>query len=245
MLIIANDSPMKANIKYKIFYIKFLMSLLVSTMHATAQLPVGYRGIPYKDSVYTGNKLNPFGAQNLPGRVELAYYDLGGEGIAYHDNTPFNEGALLNQQAGEVRPGISDHIAFFRENEGVDINYTKDILDFTSSNKAAPKVSQLYVSNQADGEWTNYTIYVHQRGKYIINSVYSSVDNQPAELRVNHQFACKLIFPVKTGNLHVWTQSELGEIVFTKPGLYLLTVKFSGGIQFGYLDFLYSEARQK
>ena len=51
-----------------------------------AQLPKEYKGKPYKDSVYVQ------GAQNIPGRVELAYYDLGGEGLAYHDTTPENEG---------------------------------------------------------------------------------------------------------------------------------------------------------
>lgn len=47
-----------------------------------AQLPANYKGKPFQDSVYR------LGAQVIPGRVELAYYDLGGEGIAYHDTTP-------------------------------------------------------------------------------------------------------------------------------------------------------------
>ena len=33
-----------------------------------------YRGKPFHDSVYHG------GAQSIPGRVQCAYYDLGGEG---------------------------------------------------------------------------------------------------------------------------------------------------------------------
>jgi len=37
-----------------------------------------YRGKPFHDSVYHG------GAQKIPGRVQCAYYDLGGEGVAYH-----------------------------------------------------------------------------------------------------------------------------------------------------------------
>lgn len=35
--------------------------------------------MPYRDSRYLG------GPQEIPGKVECAYYDLGGEGIAYHD----------------------------------------------------------------------------------------------------------------------------------------------------------------
>jgi hypothetical protein len=218
--------------------------LFIGTVQSEAQLPADYKGIPYKDSVYTGNKLNPIGAQNLPGRIELAWYDRGGEGVAYHDNTPKNEGAVFNKKAGEQRPGISDYLAFFREKDGVDINYTKDNLDFTPANKVHPKSSQLYISNQEEGEWTNYSIYVHQKGKYIIYTTYCSVDPKPVELWVNHQFAGRLIFPEKTGDLHFWTQSEVGQISFPAPGVYLLTVKYNGGMNFGYLDFLYNNARQ-
>ena len=66
----------------------------------------------------------------------------------------------------------------------------------------------------------------------------------PAELLVNNKFACRLIFPEKTGNLHFWTQSEVGSIVFPAKGLYLLTLKYSSGVNYGCLDFLYNSARQ-
>jgi hypothetical protein len=45
-----------------------------------------YKGLPYHDSRYQG------GAQKIPGRVLCAYYDLGGEGVAYHDSDPQNHG---------------------------------------------------------------------------------------------------------------------------------------------------------
>jgi hypothetical protein len=40
-----------------------------------------YKGTPHQDSRYQG------GAQKIPGRVECAYCDRGGEGLAYHDAT--------------------------------------------------------------------------------------------------------------------------------------------------------------
>ena len=46
-----------------------------------------YRGKPFHDSVYDG------GAQKIPGRVQCAYYDLGGEGVAYHDTDAKNHGS--------------------------------------------------------------------------------------------------------------------------------------------------------
>lgn len=235
---------MKYLFKSFLYSVSVVMPLISGTGYANAQLPDAYKGTPYRDSLYTGNKLNPYGAQMLPGRVELAYFDRGGEGVAYHDNNSGNEGALLNRKTGEIRPGISDDIACFRPKEGVDINYTKDIEDFNHPNKVDPKVNQLYIGWQEDGEWTNYTVYVNKEGRYIIYTVYSSLDGKPAELWVNNKFACKLTFPEITGDAHSWTQSEIGSITFPEKGLHLLTVKYSAGKNYGYLDFLYNDARQ-
>jgi hypothetical protein len=236
---------MKLPFKYAIRVTLILLSATACINYTKAQLPDGYKGTPYRDSVFTGNKLNPAGAQMIPGRIELAYYDLGGEGVAYHDNNPKNEGALSNMKKGHLHPGISEYISFFRKDEGVDIDYTRDIVDFNHPNKVDPKVNQLYIGWQEDGEWTNYTVYVNKAGKYIIYTVYSSIENNPAELLVNKKAACKLTFPQRTGNLHSWTQSEIGTITFPGKGLYLLTVKHSKGVNYGYLDFLYNDARQK
>jgi len=47
----------------------------------------GYKGTPFHDSVYHG------GPQKIPGGVQCAYYDLGGEGVAYHDSDTTNSGS--------------------------------------------------------------------------------------------------------------------------------------------------------
>lgn len=47
----------------------------------------GYKGMPFHDSVYQG------GPQEIPGRVQCAYYDFGGEGIAYHTSDAINRGS--------------------------------------------------------------------------------------------------------------------------------------------------------
>lgn len=100
----------------------FLLSLafVLPASFTQAQIPKEYQGKPYRDSIYTR------GPQQVPGRVELALYDLGGEGIGYHDTTPENEGSKLNHTSAHWRPGVPGYIAFFRENEGVDISFTKD-----------------------------------------------------------------------------------------------------------------------
>jgi hypothetical protein len=204
-----------------------------------AQIPADYKGRPFIDSLHTQ------GAQVIPGRVELALYDLGGEGIAYHDVTPENEGAKLNHEVHDYgshwRPGISKYIAFFRENEAVDISYTKDWADFNHPNKVDPAVNQLYIGWEEDGEWTNYTVDVKAPGRYKIITVYGNQDNK-SSLWLNNQFATQLVLPENTGNWHHWTQATVGEIAFPVAGLNLLTLKYNKGSNLAYFDFVLLEA---
>lgn len=200
-------------------------------------MPADYKGKSFRDSIYQQ------GAQVIPGRVELAYYDLGGEGVAYHDTTPLNEGSVLNHTSKHWRPGISKRIAFFREQEGVDISFTKDWADYNHPNKVDPPVNQLYIGWEDDGEWTNYTVDVKAPGKYRIITIYGYQDNQ-STLWLNNQFACKLFLPDNTGNWHYWTQATIGEIVFTKVGLNLLTLKYNKGSNLAFLDFVLIEENE-
>ena len=51
--------------------------------------------------------------------VYCAYYDLGGEGVAYHDNTATNQGS------GALNPANGTYLNEFRMQEGVDVSYVK------------------------------------------------------------------------------------------------------------------------
>lgn len=211
-----------------------LINLLVFQI-GEAQIPVDYMGTAWRDSLGNG------GPQAIPGRVELAFYDLGGEGVAYHDTTPANDGSALNRTPGHHRPGVPASVAFFRENEGVDISYTKDWADFNHPNPVDPKVNQLYIGWQENGEWTNYTVDVKVPGRYKIITVYGNKDNQ-SELWLNGAKAVQLSLPVDTGNWHIWTQATIGEMVFPAAGLQLLTLKYNQGANLAYLDFVLIEA---
>lgn len=216
---------------------KTIFSLLVSLISFSllAQVPKNYKGKPFKDKYY--NK----GAQVIPGRIELAYYDLGGEGIAYHDTDSTNNGSgKLNREILHQRPGVSEYIWHFREKEGVDISFTKDFADFNHPNKVDPPVNQLYIGWQADGEWTNYTVDIKVAGKYRIVTVYGYKDNQ-SSLWLNHQKVCDLKLPVNTGDWHNWDQATIGEVLFTTTGLNLLTLKYNQGSNLAYLDFILME----
>jgi hypothetical protein len=109
-----------------------------------------YKGTPYQDARYQG------GAQKIPGRVECAYYDRGGEGVAYHDTDAKNNGS------GGLNPADGTYLNQFRMDEGVDISYTKfhDQIDNSPHNVVVPPENQLYVGWTEPGEWFNITVQV-------------------------------------------------------------------------------------
>src|ERR1700733_2763961 len=123
-----------------------------------------YKGAPYRDSRYQS------GAQKIPGRVECAYYDSGGEGIAYHDSDAKNNGS------GALNPADGSYLNEFRMEEGVDISYTKfhDQIDNNPYNVVQPPEGQLYVGWTEPGEWFNLTVDVAEAGVYTADLLYTS-----------------------------------------------------------------------
>ncbi len=88
---------------------------LASGPGIVSHVPSDYQGKPYEDSVYKS------GAQVIPGRVQCAYIDSGGEGVAYHDEDAINHGSgELNRNPRHQRPHASAYVWQFGEKEGVD-----------------------------------------------------------------------------------------------------------------------------
>jgi hypothetical protein len=137
-----------------------------------------YKGVPYHDSRYQG------GPQKIPGRVLCAYYDLGGEGVAYHDTDPKNHGS------GELNPADGTYLNEFRVNEGVDTSYTKfdrkpDQIDDNPFDKVVPPRDMLYVGWTEPGEWFNITVDVAQAGTYAADFLYTSNRGGTISIDVN------------------------------------------------------------
>src|SRR6266850_2248711 len=126
-----------------------------------------YKGVPYHDSRYDGSP------QKIPGRVLCAYYDLGGEGVAYHDADAKNHGS------GELNPADGTYLNEFRIHEGVDTSYTKfnrkpDPIDDNPFDKIFPPADLPYVGWTEPGEWFNITVNVKHAGTYAADFLYTS-----------------------------------------------------------------------
>src|ERR1700730_17421982 len=118
---------------WRMFSLCFIAASVLTATAFSQSFLRQYKSSPYHDTRYSG------GPQEIPGKVLCAYYDLGGEGIAYHDTDPKNHGS------GELNPSDGTYLIYFHAHEGVDTSYTKfqrkpDPIDDNPFDKIVPPV---------------------------------------------------------------------------------------------------------
>lgn len=200
--------------------------------------PGPYRGTPFKDQVYSG------GPQAIPGRVKCAYYDLGGEGVGYHDSDAKNNGS------GGLNPADGTYLNEFRMHEGVDISYTKfrDEIDNNPYNMVEPEKDQLYVGWTEPGEWFNMTVSVKTAGIYTIDLMYTSNRGGSISFDLDGVVLTKPIPILSTNNpqdplawrqWHHWNKALSLATVKLPKGKHVLTLHVvdQGNMNFDYLEF--------
>lgn len=150
------------------FVAAFMLTAIMLTAIAFSQSFLRqYKGLPYHDDRYQA------GAQKIPGRVLCAYYDLGGEGVSYHDTD------LENHGSGELNPADGTYLNELRRHEGVDLSYTKfnrkpNLIDDNPFNRIVPPADLPYVGWTEPGEWFNVTVDVTRAGTYAADFLYTS-----------------------------------------------------------------------
>src|SRR5258708_1719732 len=151
----------------RVFFLCFAAALMSPTITSSQSFFSQYKGLPHHDARHSG------GPQKIPGKVLCAYYDLGGEGVAYHDSDPQNHGS------GELNPADGTYLNEFRIHEGVDTSYTKfnrkpDPIDDNPFDKIVPPADLLYVAWTEPSEWSNITVDVTSSGIYVADFLYTS-----------------------------------------------------------------------
>ena len=202
----------------------------------------GYKGLPYHDSRYNG------GAQKIPGRVDCAYYDLGGEGVAYHDTDAKNNGS------GALNPADGTYLNQFRMDEGVDTSYTKfhDQIDNNPYDVVQPPENLLYVGWTEPGEWFKITVEVARAGLYSADLLYTSnrggtisvdVDGKTGTGPLTIQSTFNAADPIAWRQWHHWNVVQ-GLVKLRLPkGKSVLTVHIlsGGNMNLAYFDFKKAE----
>lgn len=192
----------------------------------------------------SAEKSKPFKkAQQIPGKLECEFYDLGGEGVAYHDTDAVNNGS------GKLNPVNGNPLNEFRIKEAVDISYTKtDSIDDTPYTKVPIKMKQLYVGWTEPTEWVNYTVEVKKSGTYKIGVLYTSNGDGAISIDVNGKNATgnmKITSthddkdPVAWRQWHHWNSSDNIGTIKLEKGKQLLTLHIveNGNMNLDYLTF--------
>jgi hypothetical protein len=203
-----------------------------------AQVPGDYQGTPFHDSQYTG------GAQPIPGRIMCAYYDVGGEGITYHDSDAKNNGS------GALNPADGTYLNEFRMHEGVDTSYTKyhDQIDNNPFEVVQPPVNLLYVGWTVPGEWFRITVDVKHTGRYTADLLFTSNHGGTISLEVNGKDATGPLAipstynaedPIAWRQWHHWNLAKNLVNLDLPSGKNVLTVRIltEGNMNLSYLDF--------
>ena len=215
--------------------IALLLLVLVTWPNSQGQQ---YMGKPYTDSLHLG-------MQTIPGRLQCAFYDVGGEGVAYHDSDSINQGS------GKLNPANGTYLNEFRKNEAEDISYTKfrePPIDNNPYNFVAPEKDQLYVGWTAPGEWIKYTVLVKESGTYILGMMYTASQGGKISISLNDIDQTGLIDipttyvedePIHWRQWHHWNYLKDFATVKLKKGLQIITLytRETGQMNYGYIDF--------
>ncbi|MBI1842674.1 MAG: hypothetical protein HYR88_17685 [Verrucomicrobia bacterium] len=213
---------------------------------ALGAIPADYQGKPFADSFHKA------GPPSIPGIVQCALYDLGGEGVAYHDTTPVNEGSdVLNRQVqpnNHQRAHADDYVWHFRAKEGVDVSYIKDWADLNHTNAVNPPINLFYIGWTADDEWVNYTVNVKEPGTYAVKCLYSYAEKEvhrdangkmigEISFALNGKPAALCRLPRATPGWHYWDYGQIATITFPDAGPQLLTFHYRRGNNWAYFVF--------
>lgn len=225
----------------------FLLIIAISSFKKTEDLAISNQinlnsVFNSKVSDYTGKPWNNK-AQEIPGKIECEFYDLGGEAIAFHDKDTVNNGS------GKLNPADGSYLNEFRMNEAVDISYTKarDI-DNSPFNVVEPVIGDLYVGWTMPEEWINYTINVNSTGYYSLDLMYTANGNGGIIVLLDgDEISSEIVVPSTNNSKetiawrqwHHWNKISTKIPTKLKRGKHVLTLKTitNGNMNYDYLDF--------
>lgn len=137
--------------------------------------------------------------QEIPGKIEIGYYDEGGEGVAYHDADPANQGKVT-----------------FRTNEGVDLDNCSDGLYNIGHSTPGEwlKYSVKVLKTQ------NYILKLSLASPHADGFVRIDMDDQP--------LSGSIAVP-KTGGYQTWQTVVVDQPIELKEGIHTMEFYLEAG----------------
>jgi len=164
----------------------------------TAQAPYGVGPVTISDATLA--------------TIEAENYDIGGEGISYHDTTPCNT-------LGRLRTG---------PNEGVDIEQT---CGTTCADIAAIDAM----------EWTEYTVNVTKAGMYSVTLGDAALNPSQLHLEIDGNNVSGALLVPSTGGPTRFVNNVTGVAIALPQGQHVLRVVFdTGGMALNWIKLTYA-----
>ncbi len=153
-----------------VWLISLGLFLLDPPVAPPSSIPPSYTGTAFGDSRH------PKAPQKIPGRLECELYDVGGEGVAYHDSDGKNSGS------GGLNPLDGTYLNGFRAAEAVDISYTKDLsgVQWTGTDQERRRIEQDFARAQ---QWAS----AHDRP--VLLGEFGAYDKAPMDSRARYTAA--------------------------------------------------------
>jgi MYXO-CTERM domain-containing protein len=220
-----------------------LLVALAWSAGALAAVPTGYKGTPYMGT-----------PQAIPGRVELANLDVGGEGVTYHAD---------HRRANAKAEGYSPL-------SGDDYRPTElDLPDICSTNVKPPpdswdkagglpyptaaKEHWYYMGLAHAVDWVKVTVDVKKAGKYWMSSnwaspngtmhfqVYFNDGSAPAaagDTKLDGPMKADVNLGAGTGDYHIWKAYPHFAMVELTEGVQVMTFHLrTDHLQYGFIQF--------
>src|SRR6516225_5599483 len=139
------------------------VSILTLAGAARADIPAGYKGTPYKGAPMT-----------IPGRINLADYDLGGTNVSYncnHTAPPTSAPDYRTDKADAALIYVTSEVGGIPNNPVPD-RYSAGPL--TGMFYPGGGRKDYYIGATHPGDWVNVTVDVKTAGTYMLSSTWSS-----------------------------------------------------------------------
>jgi len=189
---------------------------------ASADVPAGYKGLPFDPAVAGGTCVPPTlaaGPYPIPGRLLLPAYDMGGSGVGFNTTDHDTFGGNCFRKDGPPSASLSITSSMgdsYSPNGDVWYDTGDPTLDGTTYPNATTQ--DVYIGAVRPGDWVNITVNVMQTGTYQVSSTWATGNGPPGgeggngavELQISVNGTMMLdwkdTFPnyMTTANFHDW-----------------------------------------
>jgi len=150
---------------------------------ASADIPAGYKGLPFDPAVAGGPCVYPTlakGPYPIPGRLLFPAYDMGGSGVGFNTTDHYTFGGNCFRKDGTVFPSLSITSSMkdpYSANGDVWYDTGDSTLDGTQYPNATTQ--DVYIGAVRPGDWVNITVNVMQTGTYQVGSTWATGNGNP------------------------------------------------------------------